>query len=149
MTDLIAETKVFFESYARRSSDALLDPPREDLEGMVDSFADYFVGSSPAGVRGGANDAELRAMIPRGFEAYRKMGGKRMAVTGVDVTVLDDLHVMATIGWVFDYVRPGDGKSGSVAFTNRYFLTYASGAPKVFAYITPDEQAAMREHGLA
>jgi hypothetical protein len=56
---------------------------------------------------------------------------------------------MATIGWRFDYRRPKDGKTGSVRFTNRYFITSAMGSPKIFAWITPDEQAALREHGLA
>jgi hypothetical protein len=35
-----------------------------------------------------------------------------------------------------------------VTFTNFYFITIASGEPKIFAYVTPDEQGAMAEHGL-
>jgi hypothetical protein len=142
------DVEAFFAAYARRSNDALLDPPVEDVDGMVESFAPYFVGSSPRGVLGGENGPELRRMIPLGFANYRRVGGKAMRITRLDVTEFDDANVMATIDWAFDYVRPGDGKSGTVAFTNRYLLNVAGDAPKIFAYITPDEEQAMKDHGL-
>jgi hypothetical protein len=138
----------FFAAYAKRSTDALKDPPVEDIDGTVESFAPYFVGSGPQGVRGGENGAELRLMIPQGNANYRKVGGKAMRITRLDVTEFDNANVMATVDWAFDYVRPKDGKAGTVAFTNRYFLNTAGDAPKIFAYITPDEQQAMKDHGL-
>ncbi|HEY9012251.1 MAG TPA: hypothetical protein VIN06_14655 [Devosia sp.] len=140
--------EAFFEDYARRSNDALQNPPREDIDGIVASFAAYFVGSNPRGVFGGANGPELREVIPQGFARYREVGGKAMRITNLSVTELDDVNVMATVDWAFDYVRPGDGKTGTITFTNRYFLSLAGGAPKIFAYITPDEEQAMQDHGL-
>ena len=149
MLDQQRTIEAFFDSYARRSNDALKDPPIEDIDGVVQSFAPYFVESSPRGVMGGENGDDFRKMIPQGFANYRKVGGKAMRITGIDVTSLDEANVMATVDWAFDYVRPGDGVSGTVTFTNRYFLNTAGHAPKIFAYVTPDEQQAMQDHGLA
>lgn len=138
----------FFDEYARRSNDALQDPPREDVDGMVASFAPFFVGSSPRGVYGAPNGPDLRKVIPQGFAHYREVGGKAMRITNLKVTEIDDVNVMATVDWAFDYVRPRDGKAGTVNFTNRYFLSLVGGAPKIFAYITPDEEQAMKDHDL-
>ena len=143
-----SDVKRFFEAYARRSNDALQNPPVEDVDGTVASFAPYLVESSPQGVMGGANDAEFRKLIGQGFARYREVGGTAMRVTGVKVTELDEVNAMAIVDWEFDYKRKTDGKTGTVGFTNRYFLNLAGAAPKIFAYITPDEQQAMKDHGL-
>ncbi|RYE46415.1 MAG: hypothetical protein EOP24_16085 [Hyphomicrobiales bacterium] len=143
-----ADLKLFFEAYAKRSNDALQNPPIDDVDGTIASFAPYLVESSPQGVMGGANNAEFRKMIGQGFAKYREVGGTAMRVTGVKVTELDDVNAMATVDWEFDYKRRKDGKAGTVGFTNRYFLNLAGDTPKIFAYITPDEQQAMQEHGL-
>jgi hypothetical protein len=140
--------EAFFRAYAKRSDDALKDPPKEDVDGMVAAFAPFFVGSGPKGVMGGANDATFREMIPQGNARYRDVGGKAFKVTNVELTELDDDNVMATVGWDFAYERRTDGKKGNIAFTNRYFLNTAGEAPKIFAFITPDEEQAMKEHGL-
>ncbi len=140
--------EAFFDDYAKRSNDALKNPPVEDVDGVVESFAPFFVESSPRGVMGGENGDDFRQRIPQGFANYRKVGGKAMRITAVNVTEIDDVNVMATVDWAFDYVRPRDGVSGTVTFTNRYFLSFADGKPKIFAYITPDEEQAMKDHGL-
>ena len=140
--------EAFFEAYAERSTNALKDPPVEDIDGVVQSFAPFFVESSPKGVMGGENGPDFRKMIPKGFANYRKAGGKAMRITEIKVTEIDDVNVMATVDWAFDYERPKDGKSGTVTFTNRYFVSTTGGKPKIFAYITPDEEQAMKDHGL-
>ena len=140
--------EAFFKDYARRSDEALQDPPLEDVDGVVGAFAPFFVEASPKGVMGGANDANFRKMIPRGFARYRAVGGTGMRITGVEVTDLDDFNAMARIDWAFDYKRPSDGRKGSVTFQNLYFLNFAGDDPSVFAYITPDEEKAMKDHGL-
>ncbi|KKB83898.1 hypothetical protein VW29_12905 [Devosia limi DSM 17137] len=123
------------------------DPAAEDFEPIVTAFAPYFVESSPSGVFGGANDAAFRQMIPKGFARYRAVGGRHMIVTHVDVTRLDDLHAIAHVDWDFGYLNK-DGNSGNVRFRNLYFVTIASGEPRIFAYVTPDEETAMKAHGL-
>lgn len=148
MTNRRAEVEAFFAAYAARFQAALDDERHEDLDGITSAFGPYFVGSSPAGIMGGANDDKFRAILPQGFAQYRAAGGKAMRIDKLEVSELDDLHVMAAVGWAFDYIRPNDGKAGTIGFTNRYFLSFADGTPKIFAYITPDEQQAMKDHGL-
>lgn len=140
--------EAFFAAYAKRSNDALKDPPVEDIDGTIESFAPYVVGSNPLGVMGGDTGPDFRRMIAEGFANYRKLGGTAMRVTGVKVIELDDFNVLARVDWLFDYKRPSDGREGSIAFQNIYFLNTAGDAPKIFAYITPDEQQAMKDHGL-
>ena len=147
MSDLEAQTRALFKAYGETSNAALHDPPEEDFDFIINAFAPYFVESSPKGVFGGANDAGFKQMIPKGFAHYRAVGGKHMIVTGVEVTRLDDLHAIAHVDWDFGYLNK-DGNSGNVRFRNLYFVTIASGEPKIFAYVTPDEEKAMQEHGL-
>ena len=148
MADRKQEIESFFDSYAKRSNDALREPPLEDIDGVTDAFAPFFVEASPKGVIGGPNDESFRDMIPKGFARYREIGGTAMRVVRVKVTELDDFNAFARVDWEFDYVRRSDGRSGTVVFQNIYFLNFATGAPKVFAYITPDEEQAMKDHGL-
>lgn len=94
-------------------------------------------------MRGGRNGLMFRLMISRGVARYRKLGTIAMEVTGVEVSCIDDLHAMARVGWLALY------KSGrEIACTNVYLLQIRDGEPKVFAWITPDEEKALREAGL-
>ena len=147
MSPLETKIRALFDAYGKRANDALQDPPREDVDGLVDSFAPYFVESSPKGVMGGANDEKFRAMIPKGYAHYRAVGGKNMTVKGIKVIELDHCHAVADVDWDFAYTDKS-GKSGHVTFTNFYCVTTAGEKPKIFAYVTPDEQQAMKDHGL-
>jgi hypothetical protein len=148
VTSRRAQLEAFFAAYARRSDDALREPPREDVEAIAESFAPYVVGANPSGVFGGGNDETLRRVIPQGFARYREIGGKAMRLAGLEITELDPFHAMAAVDWEFDYERRRDGRAGTIRFRNLYFLSFASGQPKIFAWISPDEEQAMREHGL-
>jgi hypothetical protein len=147
MNKLETKVRALFDAYAKRSDDALKDPPQEDMGGVAAAFAPYFVGSSPRGVMGGANDNSFRETISRGFAHYRAVGGKHMTIKGIKVTELDHCHAIADIDWDFAYVNKS-GQSGHVTFTNFYFVTIADGTAKIFGYVTPDEQQAMQDHGL-
>lgn len=147
MSPLETKVRALFDAYGQRADNALQNPPREDIDGMVSSFAAYFVGSSPKGVLGGANDAEFRVVVPKGYAHYREVGGKHMTIKGLKVTELDALHAIADVDWDFAYTNKA-GKGGHVTFTNFYFVTIAGGAAKIFAYVAPDEDQAMQEHGL-
>lgn len=148
MQDRRPAIEAFFEDYARRSDEALQVPPREDVDGVVGSFAPFFVGAGPKGVNGAANDATLRQMISQGFARYRQTGGRAMRITRLKITELDGFNAMVRVDWQFSYQRPVDGRRGDIAFQNIYFLNFATGEPTIFAYITPDEEQAMRDHGL-
>ena len=147
MTPLETKVRALIDAYGKRADNALRDPPVEDVDGLVASFADFFVESSPKGVAGGANDASFRSAIPKGYAHYRAVGGKHMTIKGLKVIELDHCHAVADVDWDFAYTNKA-GKSGHVTFTNFYFVTIAGGTPRIFAYVTPDEVQAMQEHGL-
>jgi len=147
MMELESKVRQLFDEYGRISNDALKDETSVHATLVASFFAAYFVGSTPKAVFGGPNDVTFREMIPQGFARYRQCGGKRMDITGIKVTTLNDLHALAEIGWDFAYVNKA-GKGGNVRFTNFYFVTIADGEPRIFAYITGDEDKAMQEHGL-
>jgi hypothetical protein len=133
----------FFAAYAKRMNDALADPTALDVAAMRAAFADYFVGADPNGVRGARNGLLFRLMLPRGIARYRKMGTIAMEIEALTVTTLDDVHAMARVGWRAFY-RTGQ----QIDFTNIYLLQIRAQTAKIFAWITPDEEKALREAGL-
>ena len=143
MSDHEPAVRAFFADYARRMNEALADPGSADLAGMRAAFADYFVGADPNGVRGARNGLLFRLMLPRGIARYRRIGTLAMEVTGIEATTLDDFHAMARVDWAARY-RTGQ----RIAFTNIYLLQIRDGAAKIFAWITPDEEKALKEAGL-
>lgn len=149
MNAMDAKARALFEDYSRRSNAALRDPAHADVDALASVFAGYFVGAGPAGVMGGGKDASFPAILRKGFENYRAIGGTRFEIVGLDVEALDEFNAMVRADWEFDYLRPRDGATGTIAFRNLYLVNFAGGEPKIFAWITPDEARAMREHGLA
>jgi hypothetical protein len=149
MKTLEKKARALFQDYSRRSNEALRDPEHADVEALAGAFAGHFVGASPLGVVGAAKDESFPATLRQGFEAYRAMGGTRFEIVHLAVEALDDSNAMVRADWEFDYVRPRDGATGTIAFRNVYFVNFAGGDPKIFAWVTPDEQQAMKDHGLA
>jgi hypothetical protein len=146
--DLEPAVRAFFDAYARRMNDALADPPRVDVRQARAAFASYFVGTDPKAVRGARNGLLLRLMIPLGYRRYRKLGCKRMELQRVDVTGLDDFHALARTHWSSQFRRK-DKTIVEIEFDNIYLLhTPEGGEPTIFAYITPDEQQALKDHGI-
>lgn len=137
------QVRTFLEGYGRLTNRGIAG----DIDGaaLAACFANSFVASSPAGVMGG-NAEGLADVIADSLRTYARIGATAFQIERIGVEPLDDLHALARVGWRFDYSK--DGREGQIRFTNLYFVTTASGEPKIFCWITPDEQAALREHGL-
>ncbi|KAB2870382.1 MAG: hypothetical protein F9K43_10000 [Bauldia sp.] len=148
MNGMEAKARALFQDYSRRSNEALHDPERADIDALADAFAGHFVGANPAGVMGGAKDGSFPAIMRKGFETYRATGGTRFEIVNLEVEELDGFNAMVRADWEFDYVRPRDGAKGTIAFRNIYLVNFAGDRPAIFAWITPDEAQAMRDHGL-
>jgi hypothetical protein len=142
-----AKIKEFFSEYEARFNRSLQEPPVVDVNGVVESFAPYFVEASPAGVHGGKNGWLFKMMIPRGFAYYKKIGTKSMKIISLDITQLDDYHAMAKVHWNSRYLNK-DGKEVQIEFDNLYFLQVLGDNAKIFAYVTGDEQKILKERGL-
>ena len=135
--------RLFFDDYAARMNAALADPKKTDIAGLRAAFADYMVGANPNGVFGGRNGLLFRFVLPRGIARYRRIGTLAMDVIGLRVTDLDDFHALAHVDWCARY-RGGK----EISFTNVYILQMRDGAAKIFAWITGDEEAALKAHGI-
>ena len=137
----------FFDAYESRMNKSVSDHPVVDVEATAAAFADFFVEASPVGVMGGANDATFRERIPAGAAHYRNIGTKAMSITARDLTPLDDFHWMVKVHWHSRYEKQ-DGTQAIIDFDVIYFVQMLDNTPKIFAYITGDEEKVMKENGL-
>jgi hypothetical protein len=137
----------FFTEYEARTNRALSATPDVDTEAIAQAFADCFIEASPNGINCGKNDEQFRAVIPQGFAFYRSIGTKSMRVDSLRITHLDDYHSMVKVYWDSRYTKK-DGIEEAIEFNVIYFLQMIDTEPKIFAYITGDEQKAMQQRGL-
>ena len=140
------QLKDFFNLYAERFNSALRGEGA-DIEGTAAAFADCLIAASPQGVNCGSDNEDFRKAMSQGYAFYRIIGVTAMDILSAESTLLDDLHEMTRILWRFRYTRK-DLAEGSVDFENIYFTQSKNNETKIFAYITGDEQAALREKSL-
>lgn len=144
--DTVRQTlELFFDEYEARFNAALKGTP--DIDGTAAAFADTFIEASPKGIICGQNDDQFRESIPKGYEFYRSIGTKTMRIVWRNITPLDDYHVLVKIHWQAVYDHP-DGDEEKIDFDVIYFVQMLTTTPKIFAYITGDEQRVLRERGL-
>ena len=136
----------FFHLYADRFNNAITSES-PDIEGTAKSFSDCFIAASPLGVACGTNNEEFKTAMLQGYSFYKSIGVKAMDIVLVDTTILDDFHEMTKIVWKCSYLKK-DHSQGSIEFANFYFTRTKKDEHKIFAYITEDEQAALKEIGL-
>lgn len=147
MDNVVERLAAFFAEYEARTNRALADPPDVDVEATVEAFANCFVGASPAGVQCGKNDQEFREAIPKGLQFYRSIGTQRMNIVAIATTRLDDLHAMSRVSWKAEYIKK-DSSPTSIEFDVIYLTQLSGDEPRIFCYITGDEQQAYKDHGL-
>jgi hypothetical protein len=135
----------FFEHYQQLFMDALHD--KADMADVTASYASAFIAASPAGVNAGQNDDALRQLMAQGFAYYRQIGTKDMQLRRVDVVPIDDVHCLARVGWTAVYDR-GAQPDVAIDFDVHYLMQLLDATPKVFGWISGDEQATLREHGI-
>lgn len=136
----------FFKLYETRFNDSLKgDEP--DIEGTANAFTECFIEASPAGVICSQNDRKFRKALPKGYEFYKRIGILSMNIVSKEMTLLNELHAIVKVHWKSTYQKK-DNTPGTIAFDVFYLLHLQHDQPKIFAYITGDEQQALREHGL-
>lgn len=126
---------------------------RKGLEGKLNMdevaalYASDFIAASPGGVVAAKNDEDLKRFMAQGYERYRAMGTKEMSIRDVEVLPIDQYHCMAEVAWTAIYSRDGESDL-SIDFDIRYFVQRLDEEPKVFGWVSGDEQALLREHGI-
>ena len=137
--------RAFFERYERVFNQSLAGGM--DMDEVASLYASEFISASPAGVMTGKNDERLRQVMVQGYARYREMGTKEMRIRGLRFSPMDDHHGVAHVAWTALYVRK-DRPEVTIDFDVHYFVQKLDGEPKVFGWVSGDEQALLREHGL-
>lgn len=85
--------------------------------------------------------------MAQGYERYRAMGTKAMRLREVRLDPIDGLHGVAHVAWTATYAR-GDGPDVAIDFDVHYLLQERDGELKVFGWVSGDEEASLRKHGI-
>jgi len=136
----------FFKQYVDRFNQALAGEI-PDVEGTAASFAGCFIEASPLGVSCGKNDEQFRGVIPQGYAFYRSIGVTAMEIIYKEITHLDEFHIMVKVRWKSKFTKK-DHLKDTIEFEVIYLLQGIKNMLKIFAYITGDEQQALKEKGL-
>jgi hypothetical protein len=141
------ETSVgkFFERYASLFNRAL--GGEMDMDEIASLYASDFIAASPAGVSSGKNDDQLKVVMAQAYARYRAIGTKEMRIRNVDLRPMDEHHYVARVAWTAIYARQ-DQADVPVDFDIHYFVQKLDREPKVFGWVSGDEQALLKKRGI-
>lgn len=145
MNHTLQFVNAFFSEYETEFNIALHGAP--DAETTASLFAECFVEANPSGVSCGKNDKEFRKAIPQRYAVYKNAGITEMKIISQDITLLNDIHALDRVKWRA-FCETKDGKKMEAEFETIYLVHINNGEPKIFAYITGDEQKTFKEKGL-
>lgn len=140
-----SSVRKLFERYERCFNQALHGDA--DMDEVAALYASEFIAASPAGVTTGKNDDRLRQVMAQGYARYRAIGTKAMRIRDIRLSAMDDLHCVAHVAWTATYARV-DRPDVAIDFDVHYLVQKLDGEPKVFGWVSGDEQALLREHGI-
>ena len=140
------EIENFFNRYEARFNEALADGV-VDIDETVNSFTSDFLEASPAGVIVGKNDRKFRKAVSQNYAFYKKIGIRSMDILSTQTTILDEIHALVKVHWNSSFVRQ-DRTKGDIAFDVFYLIQKKDDDIRIFAYITGDEQQALKDEGL-
>jgi hypothetical protein len=140
-----ASVRRFFERYESFFNRSLGGDTNMDEVAAL--YASEFIAASPAGVMAGKNDEQLRQVMAQGYARYRALGTKEMRIRDVRLSPIDDHHCVAHVAWTATYARE-DGADITIDFDVHYLVQKLDEEPKVFGWVSGDEQALLRKHGI-
>lgn len=118
-----------------------------DMDEAAKLYAPAFIAASPAGVMTGKNDEQFRTAMAQGYAHYRAIGTKGMRIRSVRISPIDVHHCVAHVAWTATYARKEQPDVG-VDFDVHYLVQTLDGEPKVFGWVSGDEQALLKERGI-
>jgi hypothetical protein len=140
-----ASVRKLFERYERFSNQSL--GGGINMDEVATLYASAFIAASPAGVMTGKNDDRLKRAMTEGYAHYRAIGTKEMRIRNLHLSPIDDRHCVAHVAWTASYARK-DQPDIAIDFDVHYFVQKLDGEPKVFGWVSGDEQALLRKHGI-
>lgn len=141
------ETSVrkLFERYERAFQAALQG--EVDMDEVAALYASAFIAASPAGVMTGNNDGQLKQAMAQGYARYRAIGTKAMRIRNLSISPMDKHHCVAHVAWRATYDRR-DQPDIAIDFDVHYLVQQLGAEPKVFGWVSGDEQALLKAHGI-
>lgn len=140
-----SSVRSFFERYERLFNQSLAG--QVDMAEVAALYAPAFIAASPAGVATGKNDGHFRQVMVQGYARYQAIGTKDMRIRDIRLSPMDDHHCLAHVAWTATYER-NDQPDIAIDFDVHYFVQMLDGEPKVFGWVSGDEQALLRKHGI-
>jgi hypothetical protein len=119
-----------------------------DMDEVAALYASEFIAASPAGVMTGKNDEQLKQVMAQGYAHYRAIGTKEMRIRSLRISPMDEHHCVAHVAWRATYARK-DQPDVAIDFDVHYLVQQLGAEPKVFGWVSGDEQALLKEHGIA
>lgn len=145
--EITMETSVrkLFERYERFFKQSLGGDINDDE--MAALYTSDFIAASSAGVLTGKNDDHFKQVMAQGYAHYREIGMKEMRIRHIGFSSIDEHHGVARVAWTATYARK-DQPDVAIDFDVHYFVQKLEGEPKVFGWVSGDEQALLKEYGI-
>lgn len=70
-----------------------------------------------------------------------------MTLRAVRIDPIDEHHCVAHVAWTATYDR-GPAPDACIDFDVHYFMQQLDGEPRIFGWVSGDEQALLRQHGI-
>jgi hypothetical protein len=119
----------------------------DDMDDVAALYACEFIAASPAGVMTGKNDEQLKQAMNQGYARYRAIGTKEMRMQALRISPMDEHHCVAHVAWRATYARK-DQRDVTIDFDVHYLVQQLVAEPKVFGWVSGDEQALLKAHGI-
>lgn len=117
------------------------------MDEVTSVYASAFIAASPAGVMIGKNDDQLKQAMEQGYARYRAIGTKEMRIRDVRISPIDEHHCVAHVAWTSIFARKGQ-TDVTIDFDVHYLVQKLGGEPKIFGWVSGDEQEVLRKHGI-
>lgn len=118
-----------------------------DMAEVASFYAPEFIAASPLGVRGGKNDEDFQQSMAQSYAYYRTIGTRDMQVRDVRLSAIDESHCVAHVAWTATYLRD-DLPETAIDFEVHYLVQVLNGTAKVFGWVSGDENAVLKQHGV-
>jgi hypothetical protein len=118
-----------------------------NMNEVASLYAPEFIAATPAGVVTGKNDEQLQQVMAKGYAHYRAVGMKDMRFRELRISPIDEQHCVAHVAWTATYAR-NNQPDVAIDFEVHYFVQELSSELKVFGWVSGDEQALLKQHGV-
>ncbi|CAH2405368.1 nuclear transport factor 2 family protein [Mesorhizobium escarrei] len=140
-----AQVRKLFKRYERLFRKSLAGDA--DMDEVTSVYAAAFIAASPAGIMVGKNDDQLKQAMEQGYARYRAIGTKEMRIRDVRISPIDWYHCVAHVAWTSIFARKGQ-TDVTIDFDVHYLVQKLAGEPKIFGWVSGDEQEVLRKHGI-